>query len=159
MKILIDADACPRQVLQVCIRMGREQGIAVWTVASFAHDILSDHPIQVGNDPQEADLKIMNLAEPGDVVVTQDRGLAAVVLGKGARAMSPAGREFGANRIAFLLEERELKARARRAGRRTRGPKKREAADDRRFEACLKTVLGRKGGGADEGDEAVDGRT
>src|SRR5512137_2114384 len=89
MKILVDADACPRSVLQTCIRIGRKYNVPVWTVASFNHRIESDHPIVVGDSFQEADIKIVNLTEAGDVVVTADWGLAAMVLGKGAKCLSP----------------------------------------------------------------------
>ncbi len=144
MKILIDADACPRSVLQICMRLGQEYDIPVWTVASFNHDIESDHPIVVGDDFQEADMKIMNLTEAGDVVVTGDWGLAAMVLGKGAKCLSPMGREFHPEKIGFLLEEREVKAKFRREGGRTKGPKKRTSEDDRKFELCLGKILLRK---------------
>jgi uncharacterized protein YaiI (UPF0178 family) len=144
MKILIDADACPRSVLQTCMRLGQEYDIPVWTVASFNHDIESDHPIVVGDDSQEADMKIMNLTEAGDVVVTGDWGLAAMVLGKGAKCLSPTGREFHPEKIGFLLEEREVKAKFRREGGRTKGPKKRTLEDDRKFELCLEKILLRK---------------
>jgi len=83
----------------------------------------------------------VNSTQPGDVVVTQDWGLAAIVLGKGARALNPKGREFHAERIEFLLEEREAKARFRRSGGRTKGPRKRTEEDDRRFEACLEKII------------------
>jgi uncharacterized protein YaiI (UPF0178 family) len=144
MKILIDADACPRSVLQICMRLGRKYNIPVWTVASFNHDIGSDHPVVVGDDSQEADMKIMNLNEAGDVVVTGDWGLAAMVLGKGAKCLSPMGREFRTEKIGFLLEEREVKAKFRRGGGRTKGPKKRTSGDDRRFEIRLEQILLRK---------------
>ena len=144
MKILIDADACPRSVLQICIRLGRAYDIPVWTVASFNHDVASDHPIVVGDDFQEADMKIMNLAEAGDVVITGDWGLAAMVLGKGAKCLSPMGREFHPEKIDFMLEEREVKAKFRREGGRTKGPKKRTSEDDRKFELCLGKILLRK---------------
>jgi uncharacterized protein YaiI (UPF0178 family) len=144
MKILIDADACPRSVLQICIRLGQTYTIPVWTVASFNHHIESAHPIVVGDDFQEADMKIMNLTEEGDVVVTGDWGLAAIVLGKGARCLSPMGREFRPEKISFLLEEREVKAKFRREGGRTKGPKKRTLEDDRKFELCLEKILLRK---------------
>jgi len=85
MKIIIDADACPRTVLQICLKLGRDYGVPVWTVASFNHNIESDHHIVVGNYPQEADLKVMNLTIAGDVAVTQDWGLAAMLLGKKAK--------------------------------------------------------------------------
>ena len=141
MKILVDADACPRSVLQICIKLGRKKNIPVWTVASFNHHIDSDHPIMVGGDSQEADMKIMNLTEAGDIVVTGDGGLAAIVLGKGARCLSPMGREFQPEKIGFLLEEREIKAKFRRGGGRTKGPKKRTLEDDWQFEARLEKIL------------------
>jgi uncharacterized protein YaiI (UPF0178 family) len=110
-------------------------------VASFNHSIDSDHHVVVGNDPQEADIKIINLTEEKDIVVTQDWGLAAVVLGKGARCLNPAGKEFSPDKIEFLLEEREVKSKIRRSGGRTKGPKKRTSEEDQRFEACLKRIL------------------
>lgn len=113
MKIIIDADACPKAVLQICLKYGALYGIPVWTVASFNHQISSDNHIIVGNGPQEADLKVVNISEKGDLVVTQDMGLAAMVLGKGAKAISPMGREYLPEVMSILLEERELKAKYR----------------------------------------------
>jgi uncharacterized protein YaiI (UPF0178 family) len=144
MKILIDADACPRSVLQICVRLGQRYDVPVWTVASFDHEIGSDHHLVVGDDFQEADLKIINLTEAGDVVVTSDWGLAAMVLGKGAKCLSPMGKEFRPEKMDFLLEEREVKAKFRRGGGRTKGPKKRILVDDQRFESCLEKILLRK---------------
>ena len=141
MKILVDADACPKSVLRICMDLGRKYDIPVWTVSSFNHTVESDHHIMVGTDPQETDFKTINITEAGDIVITQDWGLAAVVLGKGARCLSPAGREYLPDRMTFMLEEREMKARFRRSGGRTRGPKKRTSEDDRRFESSLKRIL------------------
>ena len=141
MKILVDADACPKSVLHICMKVGRKYDIPVWSVASFDHNIEADHHVVVGNAPQEADIKIINMTDEGDVVVTQDWGLAAVVLGKGAKCLSPAGREFRPEKIEFLLEEREVKSKLRRCGGRTKGPKKRTIEADRRFEICLDYTL------------------
>ncbi len=113
-------------------------------MASFNHHIESDHPIVVGDGFQEADIKILNLTEPGDVVVTGDWGLAAMVLGRGAKCLSPIGREFHPEKMDFLLEERELKAKFRRGGGRTKGPRKRTSEEDRRFEVSLEKVFLRK---------------
>ncbi|MFB3886458.1 MAG: DUF188 domain-containing protein [Thermodesulfobacteriota bacterium] len=141
MKIIVDADACPKSVFRICLKIGHQYGIEMWTVASFDHNIDSDHHVVVGNDPQEADIKIINLTEERDIVVTHDWGLAAVALGKGARCLSPAGREFRSDKIEFLLEEREIKSKIRRSGGRTKGPKKRTSEEDRKFEASLKRIL------------------
>lgn len=143
-KIVIDADACPRGVLEICHRLGREAGVGVWTVASFHHEIRSDRHIVVGDAPEETDLAVANATRPGDIVVTQDWGLAALVLGRKARALSPDGRIHRLDKLPFLLEERALKARYWRGGGRTKGPRKRARADDERFTAALSRLLGLK---------------
>jgi hypothetical protein len=141
MKIIVDADACPKKVLQICAETAREFAVPLHTVASFNHHIVSDHHTVVGNAPHETDLALINMTSPGDIVVTQDWGLAALALGKGASALSPGGRIFHPETIDFLLEEREIKARLRRGGGRTRGPRKRTAEDDRRFAAALRRLV------------------
>lgn len=141
MKIIIDADACPKKVLQICTRAAREYGLPLHTVSSFNHNIISDHHTIVGNSSQEADLAVINMTAAGDIVVTQDWGLAALVLGKGAAAINPSGKIYSPGTIEFLLEEREIKARLRRSGGRTRGPRKRTAADDAYFEANLQRLV------------------
>ena len=141
MKILIDADACPKTALQICMELGRQYVVPVWTVASFAHNIVSDNHVTVGGDSQEADIKLINLTEAGDIIVTQDWGLASMVLGKKAACISPVGKEYRADTIEFLMEERELKAKFRRGGGRTKGPSKRLRQDDERFKAELERQL------------------
>jgi len=137
MKIVVDADACPRPVLQICRELGTEFGIEVWTVANYHHRLVSDHHIMVDAASQQADLVIFNLAQAGDVVITQDWGLGALVLSRKATALSPGGYLFREETVDFLLEEREMKARWRRSGGRTRGPRPRSPEDDRRFRAAL----------------------
>ncbi len=141
MKIIVDADACPKTALQICMKLGRKYGVPVWTVASFNHNIESDHHLTVGSDSQEADLKVLNLAEKGDIAITQDWGLAAMLIGKQVRSLSPTGREYRPDNIDFMLEERELKAKFRRAGGRTKGPRKRTKEDDRDFYNNLEALL------------------
>ena len=133
MKILVDADACPKTVLKICLKLGNQYDVPVWTVASFNHQILSDHHVVVGCTAQEADIKVVNLTEHGDIVITQDWGLEAMALGKQAKCLNPSGREYLSARIEFLLEERETKAKLRRSGGRTKGPKKRTLKEDEQF--------------------------
>ncbi|AEF93740.1 UPF0178 protein yaiI [Desulfotomaculum nigrificans CO-1-SRB] len=141
LKIIVDADACPKSVLTICRELSAEFHRELWTVASFNHNIDSPHHITVGNSSQEADIRVANLTRPGDVVVTQDWGLAAIILAKGAGAISPWGRIFQPETIDFLLEEREIKAKQRRAGGRTKGPRKRSPEDDLRFAQQLRKLL------------------
>ena len=142
MRIIIDADACPRGAFEAAAKLASAAGAELVTVANFNHEIVSEHHITVGGDPQEADLKIINLARAGDIVITQDIGLAAMVLAKGARALGPTGFEYRQERMESSLEERELKAKYRRAGGRTKGPAKRTAKDDRRFYEKLAEMIG-----------------
>ncbi|MEW6771121.1 MAG: DUF188 domain-containing protein [Bacillota bacterium] len=143
MKVIVDADACPASVLKICRQATREFGIPLWTVASFHHQIESEKHITVGDAPEETDIAVANAARAGDIVVTQDWGLAALVVAKGAAALSPNGRIYRPESIPFLLEERSLKARLRRGGVHTRGPAKRSPADDGRFAAALYKLLKR----------------
>jgi len=143
MKIVVDADACPKMVLQICCELGKKYNIAVWTVASFNHNIHSDHHVTVESDSQAADIKVMNLSEAGDIIITQDWGLAAMVLGKHVKCLSPTGREYRSDQMEFLLEERDIKAKLRRSGGRTKGPRKRTVEDDQRFTISLEKLLTR----------------
>ena len=140
-KIIVDADAVPKKVLEICRQAADEFSIPLWTVASFNHCIDSHRHVVVGNASQETDIHLMNMTVRGDIVVTQDWGLAAMVLGKGAAALSPVGRIFQSDTIEFLLEEREVKAKVRRGGGRTKGPRKRNAEDDVRFKQSLLILL------------------
>lgn len=133
MKFVIDADACPRSVLNYVISFSKAHGRETVTVANFNHVIESDRHICVGDESQAADIKVANITEPGDIVVTQDWGLASLILAKNAFVISPRGRIFDNSSIDFLLEKREIKARFRRGGGRTKGPSKRSEADDNKF--------------------------
>ncbi|ACV62642.1 protein of unknown function DUF188 [Desulfofarcimen acetoxidans DSM 771] len=140
-KIIVDADAVPRKVLHICRQAADEFSIPLWTVASFNHCIDSHRHVVVGNASQEADIYLMNMTVKDDIVVTQDWGLAAMVLGKGAAALSPYGRIYQTSTIEFLLEEREIKARFRRGGGKTKGPHKRTTEDDNKFKQSLLILL------------------
>jgi uncharacterized protein YaiI (UPF0178 family) len=140
-KIIVDADGCPKGVLQSCLQQGKRRQIQVWTVANYHHQIESDNHITVDGASQEADMKVVNMTDKGDLVVTQDWGLAALILGKGARCLHPSGREYQNETIDFMLEERDMKARLRRSGGRTKGPSKRTAEEDQLFQDALIRVL------------------
>ncbi len=143
MKIIVDADACPRSVMKICMEKWNKYGIPIWTVANYNHNIKSEHHVVVGNNPQEADLKVVNLTQNGDIVITQDWGLAAIVLARGALALSPSGRVYRSETMDFLLEEREIKSKLRRSGGRTKGPRKRSPTDDQHFAVKLEELITR----------------
>lgn len=139
MRVLVDADACPvlKRILQLCA----EARVPVITVASFNHAIESENHIIVGPEKEAADMAIINRTQRGDRVVTQDWGLASLVLAKGAAALSPWGHRFTHEEMEGRLAQRALNARLRRGGARLPGPPKRTAADDAAFERTLRTLL------------------
>jgi len=88
-----------------------------------------------------ADIALVNQISPGDVVVTQDYGVASMSLARGAFPIHPTGYVFDADNIERLMFERYLGQKARRAGKRTKGPRPRNKADDQKLAACLANLL------------------
>lgn len=141
-QVIVDADACPKPSREIITALLQKYPWEMVTVASFNHQINgTQRHIVVGNEPQAADLAVMRLAEDGDVVVTQDWGLAALVMGKGAKAISPRGVIYSEEKMDFLLEERHLKAKFRRHGGRTKGPAAWSKEDSVRFQKNLERLL------------------
>jgi uncharacterized protein YaiI (UPF0178 family) len=139
--IIVDADAAPRECLRIIDELAAEFGREVITVASIHHRIDRPNHRVVGDEPQATDLAVINLTRPGTIVVTQDQGLAALVLAKGAAAIAPHGEIFRDDRMDAMLEERNILARWRRSGGRTKGPSPRSKADNLRFAANLRSLL------------------
>lgn len=140
-RILIDADACPRQALAIAQALSAEMNWRCLTYASFNHQLHGENHTVVDAGPQAVDMKVANETRVGDIVVTQDIGLAALILGKKAFSLTPHGMIFDPDRIEFHLEERNEKARYRRGGGRTRGPAARTREDDQRFAASLRSLM------------------
>jgi uncharacterized protein YaiI (UPF0178 family) len=97
--------------------------------------------ITVDKQADSVDFALMGMLAKDDVVVTQDYGLAAMALGKGALAINQNGLIFTNGNIDKLLMERHINSRIRRAGGRTKGPAKRTAEDDDRFADAFDRLL------------------
>lgn len=141
MKIWVDADGCPRHVVQITRSLAAEKGIPCWTVSNFHHEIDGEFHIVVDDRSQSVDMTILNRCQKGDLIITQDIGLAAMVLGKKCLALGIYGNEYTENNMDLLLEMREQSARIRRAGGRTKGPRKRTSRDDEAFATALRKIL------------------
>lgn len=143
--IVIDADACPKNVLKIIGHLTQKYQWEMVTVASFHHHITdSPNHIITSDESQAADLQIFKVCEKNDIVVTQDGGLAALVLSKGCYALSPQGYLYEEEKIDFLLEERNIKAKHfRQGGKYKGGPSARTKKDDQRFEKTLQGLMER----------------
>jgi len=139
MSIFVDADGCPVVDLVVRHRQGRD----VFLVCDTAHQMMREGAttITVGQGPDAVDYAIVNRIKRGDLVVTQDYGLAALVLARGGLAMDQNGREFTNDNIDLLLHTRHVGQQIRRAGGRTKGPKKRTRDADRAFEEAFRALV------------------
>lgn len=149
MQILVDADACP--VKQIVVRIASERDIPVTMLMDTAHEGNDGYSrvIIVDKRADSVDFALMGLLTREDIVVTQDFGLAAMVVGKGAKALNQNGLVFTDINMDALLMQRHIGQKIRRSGGRTRGPAKRTKADDARFEAAFLALLaeGEKSGG------------
>lgn len=141
MKVLVDADACP--VKHVIVKVARKYSVPVVMLADTSH-ILNDgysEVITVDKSRDSVDIALVNRALKGDVVVTQDYGVAAMALSKGTKAINQNGLIFSDTNIDKLLFERHLAQKVRRSGGRTSGPKKRTKEDDIRFESVFTSLI------------------
>lgn len=141
MKIIIDADACP--VLDIALDMAHKRNISALIVCDNAHYIVRENveTVVVDKGADSADIKIANSVYRGDIVVTQDYGLAALVLGKGGKALNQNGLIFTDQNIENLLYSRFVNKKVRLSGGRTKGPPKRTAENDTSFIKALTKLL------------------
>lgn len=142
MKLLIDADACP--VVDIALRCAKENGVDECTLLCDTSHLIEREgarTIVVSKGADSADFALVNLAKAGDIVVTQDYGLAAMCLAKKAHVLNQNGLIFNEFNIGSLLEQRHLSKKIRMAGGRTKGPSKRTKEQDDAFLTSLKKIF------------------
>lgn len=143
MKIFVDADACP--VVDIVEDIATKYNISVTLLCDTNHVLTSDYSevIVVGAGADAVDYKLISICHRGDIVVTQDYGVAAMALGKGAFAIHQSGKWYTDENIDQMLMERHLNKKARRASSRNhiKGPRKRTEEDDQRFAESFEKLL------------------
>lgn len=141
MQIYVDADACP--VKQILVRIAKDRTLPVTMLIDTAHELYDGYStiITVEKGADSVDIALINLAQRGDIVVTQDFGVAAMALSKGAVALNQNGLVYTSENIDRLLFERHVGKAVRRGGGKTTGPRKRTADDDACFEAALRGLI------------------
>lgn len=143
MHIWVDADACP--VVWLVERAAKRRNIPVTLLCDTNHVLHSDYSavVIIGAGADAVDFALVNRCQAGDLVVTQDYGVAAMALGKGAYGIHQSGKWYTQDNIGGLLMDRHLAQKARRASGKhhLKGPRKRTAADDEVFAASLERLL------------------
>lgn len=135
MKILVDADACP--VVNIVKTIAEKYNIQVILLCDTNHVLASERSevVVVGAGTDAVDYKLISICHKGDIVVSQDYGVAAMALGKGAYAIHQSGKWYTNEDINQMLMERHLNKKARRGSHKNhiKGPKKRTEEDNERF--------------------------
>ena len=112
MRIFVDADACP--VVGIVEEIGEKHDVPVTLLCDTNHVLRSDYSdiVVVGAGADAVDYKLISMCHRGDVVVTQDYGVAAMALGKGAYAIHQSGKWYTDENIDQLLMERHFNKKA-----------------------------------------------
>lgn len=143
MKIYVDADACP--VVSIVEKIAKKYDLPVTLLCDTNRVLHSDYSeIKViGAGADAVDYALVNMCHKGDIVVSQDYGVAAMVLGKGAYAIHQSGKWYTNENIDQMLMERHMNKKARRASGKNhlKGPKKRTEEDDERFVASFENLI------------------
>ncbi|MGM9930440.1 YaiI/YqxD family protein [Pradoshia sp.] len=140
--VYVDADACPvkTEVQQVCEPYDVNiKFVAAYTNTTNRYPDVSWVWVEPGRD--SADFYILNHVKSGDIVVTEDLGLAAGCLAKAAYVVTSRGKEIKDSEIDLFLETRHLHAKARRSGKYEKGPKKIKMIDKSAFTETMKKIL------------------
>ena len=143
MQIFVDADACP--VVDIVERVAKKYHIPVTLLCDTNHVLQSDYSevIVVGAGADAVDYKLISICHTGDIVVSQDYGVAAMALGKGAYAIHQSGKWYTDDNIDQMLMERHLNKKARRSSHKNhmKEPRRRTAEDDERFEKSFEQLV------------------
>ena len=143
MHIFIDADACP--VVGIVEKTAKKYNLPVTLLCDTNHILFSDYSevIVVGAGADAVDYKLISICHKGDIVVSQDYGVAAMALGKGAYAIHQSGKWYTNDNIDQMLMERHLNKKARRGSHKNhlKGPGKRTEEDDVRFAKSFERLI------------------
>ena len=141
MTVLIDADGCP--VVRITVEVCRRYGIRCIIFCDTAHEYHFDHAETVVLDKgaDSVDYAIVNHAAPGDIVITQDYGLASMSLAKNLRILHQDGWEYTEGNIDTLLAQRHTAHRLRSAKVHMKGPSKRTPAQDTAFRDSIERMI------------------
>ena len=143
MQIFVDADACP--VVRIVEKIAEKYKVPVTLLCDTNHVLHSEYSevIVVGAGADAVDYKLISICHKGDIVVSQDYGVAAMALGKGAYAIHQSGKWYTNENIDQMLMERHLAKKARRSNSRNhlKGPRKRTEEDDKRFAESFEKIV------------------
>ena len=141
MEIYIDADGCP--VVELTIAAAFENGLKSTIICDTSHIFNFDNveTIVVEKGADSVDFLIINKVKKGDIVITQDYGLAAMCIVKNTIPINPNGFVYTDENIDGMLFKRYVSRQIRRVGGKTPNMRKRKYIDNENFKKCLLEVI------------------
>lgn len=143
MQIFVDADACP--VVRIVEKIASKFALSCTLLCDTNHVINSDYSEVkiIGAGADAVDFALISMCKAGDIVVTQDYGVAAMALGKNAFAIHQSGKWYTDDNIDQMLMERHLAKKERRSNSKhhMKGPRKRTPEDDERFAKAFEDLI------------------
>lgn len=139
-RILIDADGCP--VVDIAVKVAGEYQMKCIILCDTSHYFARSgaETVTVSKGADSVDFVLVNMLEEGDIVVTQDYGLAAMCLARNAIPVSQNGMVYDKNNIDGLLMARHTAKKIRNAGGRLKGSRKRTKEMNDRFEQKIREL-------------------
>ena len=141
MRILIDADGCP--VVDIAIKLAKEYHLACFIFCDTAHVFNKEGAttLTFSKGADSVDFALVNRLIDGDIVITQDYGLAAMCLARRVVVLNQDGMEYTNHIIDALLLSRHTAKKIRNSGGKLKGPSKRMKKQDAAFEDTLRSLL------------------
>lgn len=143
--VYVDADSCPvkEEIITLCDQYQKE----LVFVFSYAHNMVLPQQVktvQVDVDKEAADLYLLQTVRRGDICISQDHALASLLIMKGTIVLSPRGHVYKEEEMSSMLQSRYASQKARRAGKKTKGPRKFTTEDREQFAQSLEYALERE---------------
>lgn len=142
MRVLIDGDGCP--VVDIAVSLCRKRQIPCLLLCDTAHEFYRDgaETLTFDKGSDSVDYALVNRVQPGDLVITQDYGLASMCLAKQARVLHQDGWEYTSQNIDGLLLQRHVSRQYRLSGGHIKAIPKRTPAQNRAFQTAMEEILG-----------------
>lgn len=142
MKLIIDADSCPKKTKDTCIKIAEKYGLELIMVIDDSHKLRGKFKVvQVETSRDAVDFEIAKLTHKEDIVVTHDYGLASIVLNKSLAVVHPDGTIYTSHNLESLMFQRYIGNKVRRLGGKMKGIKKRRTEERVPFNEVLENII------------------
>lgn len=142
MKLIIDADSCPKGIKVMVTHIAEKYGLELVMVIDDSHRLRGRFKVvQVATNREAVDLEIVKLTEKDDIVITHDYGLASMVINKSLAALHPDGTIYTNSNLESLMFHRYISKKIRRQGGKSKGFKKKQNGEKLSLKKVLENII------------------